>query len=138
MSNVKKIRDWYEDLRPETLDKIDVLYGEDVYFKDPFNEVTGLLKVKSIFNHMFIALENPKFIFVDLFENGDNAFVTWDFVFKIKNNEYKIHGSSHLKFNSEGKIIYHRDYWDVGEELLMKIPVVSYLYSILRAKLASP
>ena len=57
---------------------------------------------------------------------------------RIKGREYKIHGSSHLKFNNENRIIYHRDYWDVGEEILLNVPFIRVMYSYFRKKLALP
>ena len=52
--------------------------------------------------------------------------------------EHKIHGSTHLKYNVESKIIYHRDYWDVGEEILLKIPLIKIMYRYIQKKLALP
>lgn len=33
----------------------------------------------------------------------------------------------HLKFDADGKVQYHRDYWDTGEELYMKAPALGTL-----------
>ena len=100
------------------------LDDDSVFFKDPFNELTGKDKVRKIFEHMFENLESPRFNIMDIIENSNEGFLTWDYFFVIRGIEYKIHGSSHLKHNKESKIIYHRDYWDVGEEILLKIPVI--------------
>ncbi|MBC7538455.1 MAG: nuclear transport factor 2 family protein [Bacteriovorax sp.] len=138
MINIKGLSDWYENLAEENLDKMDLFYAENFFFKDPFNEITGREKVKGIFKHMFETLDEPHFVFIDVIIQEKSAFVTWDFIFKIRGTHFKIHGSSHLKYNEDDKIIYHRDYWDVGEELLLKIPVVKSLYGLFRKKLALP
>ena len=87
---------------------------------------------------MFETLEKPHFVILDTIENSGSAFLTWDFFLRIKGREYKIHGSSHLKFNKENRIVYHRDYWDVGEEILLNVPFIRLMYSFFRKKLASP
>jgi steroid delta-isomerase len=138
MNNLKALTLWFENLEIKNLDKIDLFYDQNVFFKDPFNEKNGIESVRRIFLHMFKTLENPRFIFIDIIENNQSSFLTWDFIFKIKGKDYKIHGSSHLKFNEEQKIIYHRDYWDVGEEVLLKIPLLKSVYGILQKKLATP
>jgi hypothetical protein len=58
------------------------------------------------------------------------------FFLSIKGTEHKIHGSSHLKYNGESKIVYHRDYWDVGEEILLNIPFIKIMYSYFQKKMA--
>ena len=137
MIATRELRDWYKNLKIEDLQQLNLYYADNVFFKDPFNEVVGIDKMENIFLHMFKTLSNPHFVFIDVIENDDSAFLTWDFIFHIKNRQFKIHGSSHLKYDSQNKIIYHRDYWDVGEELLLKIPVLSSLYRIFSKKLAT-
>lgn len=137
MNDLDKVLAWYENLTEASLKKMDSFYAHDSFFKDPFNEVQGIDKIKHIFDDMFKNLKNPRFIFVDKIQEGRQAFTTWDFVFIANGKSYKIHGSSHLKLNDEGKVIYHRDYWDVGEELLLKLPILKGLYGMLRKKLGS-
>lgn len=48
-----------------------------------------------------------------------------------------IRGVSHLKFDAAGKVNYHRDYWDTGEELYMKLPAIGTLMRGLRRVLAA-
>ena len=116
MNNLKKIKSWYENLNKISLDQIEKFYDNDVFFKDPFNELRGRDKVRKIFDHMLENLEKPHFVFIDTIEKDEESFLTWDFFFKFNGKDYKIHGSSHLKCNKEQIICYHRDYWDVGED----------------------
>lgn len=131
--NISELKEWFENLTPQSLENIDQFYGERAYFKDPFNELEGIDNVKHIFVHMFESTEKSKFTFIDIIENPGSCFITWDYELVLKGSEYKIHGSSHLKFD-HGKIIYHRDYWDVGEELLLKVPIIKSLYGSFRKK----
>lgn len=137
MKKLEELYDWYENLSKESLFHISSFYTKDAYFKDPFNEVKSVSKIENIYRDMFAKLGNPKFVFIDKINQGNQAFVTWNFTFNIGNKNYIIHGSSHLKFNEESLIFYHRDYWDVGEELLTKLPLIKGLYGVLRRKLGS-
>ena len=138
MIDVSKIKTWYENLDKNSLDEIENYYENDVFFKDPFNEIDNRDNLKKIFHHMFENLEKPHFVFIDSIEKKDQAFLTWDFHIKYNSKDYMIHGSSHLKFNKKQKICYHRDYWDVGEEVLKKIPFLKFIYAFFRKKLALP
>ena len=136
MNSLTEFREWVINLNESTLDEIVSYYDENVFFKDPFNEFNGREKLKKLFLHMFITFKNPHFVFIDTIENSEGIFLTWDFNLSYKEKLFKIHGSSHLKLNDEKKIVYHRDYWDVGEELLLKIPLIKSLYGFFQNKLA--
>jgi len=43
-------------------------------------------------------------------------------------------GSSHLRFNSDGLVEYHRDYWDASEELYEKLPVIGFVLKALKKR----
>ena len=136
MNSLTEFKEWVINLNEFTLDDILSYYDENVFFKDPFNEFNGREKLKKLFLHMFITFKNPHFVFIDTIENSEGIFLTWDFNLSYKEKLFKIHGSSHLKLNDEKKIVYHRDYWDVGEELLLKIPLIKSLYGFFQNKLA--
>ncbi len=131
------LKSYFEGLKPEDVEHLGRHYGEHVYFRDPFNEVRGLAAVQRVFAHMFETLESPRFIVRDAFGEGDQAFLSWDFVFRRRGGEqeFSIHGSSHLRFAPDGKVIYHRDYWDAAEELWEKIPLLGGLLRILKKRL---
>jgi ketosteroid isomerase-like protein len=134
---MNELSDWYQKLTIESLEDITKFYAKDAFFKDPFNEIRGIGKIKHIFVDMFHQLQDPRFIFLDTIVQDEQAFITWDFHFSIKSKKYKIHGSSHLKLNELGQIVYHRDYWDVGEELFLKVPIIKNIYGLVRKKISA-
>ncbi len=119
---------FFENLRPSDLDHLNDIYHEDAKFKDPFNELSGIDNIRKVYQHMFDSLNNPHFVIIDSIKENQKLFLTWDFLFEIKKREYRIHGSTYFELTREGLIINHRDYWDVGEELLLKIPILKTLY----------
>lgn len=127
----------FETLTPDNAGALADLYHADASFKDPFNDVRGHGAIVSIFRHMFRQVDDPGFeIRLSILE-GDDAFIVWDFHFRVKNSkgpELCIHGSSHLRFTSDHMVEYHRDYWDSAEELYEKIPGLGWLIRLLRRK----
>ncbi len=133
---LKKLSTWYSSLSPHSLQNIAQFYAPEAYFKDPFNEVTGLPQIQHIFEHMFIALDNPRFVILDSVQQGDAAFLTWEFIFSLKGRSYTVLGSSHFRFNAAGLVVFHRDYWDAAEELWQKLPILGGAVRWLRGKFA--
>ncbi len=118
---------FFESIAPETVGRLASVYTDDVYFKDPFNEVRGLAEVSHIFAHMFSQVDAPRFVVTGSVLQGDQAFLTWDFLFHMKRfstAEQCIRGATHLKFAADGRASFHRDYWDAAEELYEKLPLL--------------
>ena len=70
---------------------------------------------------------------------GDEAFLTWDFRLRIKkykpDDEQVIRGGSHLCFEAQNKVCYHRDYWDAAEELYEKLPLIGGLMRFMKRRM---
>ena len=115
---------WYSSLTPDSVKLAVDFYQSGARFKDPFNEVQGVEAIIKIFDHMFVTTESPRFIIHERVMQGRQAFVTWTFEFGLKGKHYTVLGASHLKFDAEGLVIEHRDYWDAAEELFQKLPVI--------------
>jgi ketosteroid isomerase-like protein len=134
---VQRIVALFEGLSPADLPRLATIYTEDSRFKDPFNEVVGVAAIQRIFEHMFVSLDGPHFVIRDAIVQGDQCFLSWDFVFRMKRfkrEEQVIRGGSHLRLAADGRIRDHRDYWDVAEELYEKLPVLGALMRWLKRR----
>ena len=133
-TSLRGLLDWYETLSPESLETIGSYYTEDAYFKDPFNETRSRDVILRIFRDMFDTLDKPAFIFDETIADARKAFITWQFSFYWRGKFMVIHGGSHLRFAEDGRVEYHRDYWDAAEELYEKIPVIGWILRRIKAK----
>ncbi len=137
--DVDAIVRYFETITPKSLGDMALVYTEDAYFKDPFNEVKGLVDIRAIFERMFEALVEPRFTVVNRLVDGDQVMLEWDFTFRIRRWKPEIvqlvHGVSHLRLASDGRIAHHRDYWDTAEELYAKLPLIGGLMRFLRSKM---
>ena len=136
-ARVEHIVNAFEQLHRDDVPSLAALYAEQARFKDPFNEVQGVAAIQAIFAHMFVALNEPHFKVRDIIVQGDQCFLSWDFIFRFKrfsNALQTVRGSSHLKLDAQGRITVHRDYWDAAEELYEKLPVVASLMRWLKRR----
>jgi hypothetical protein len=138
-THLNEIVHFFENVSPQSVSIIEDLYDANAYFKDPFNEVHGQVAITKIFLHMFKQVDSPRFIVRQSILQEADAFIVWDFEFRMRGSAQpqSIHGSSHLRFNLFGKVIYHRDYWDAAEELYEKIPVLGSLMRFLKRQARS-
>jgi hypothetical protein len=133
---------FYEGLSLKTLETLPLYYAADACFKDPFNEVRGVASIQRIFTHMFRQIAEPRFVVHDRVVDEHGALLIWDLHYRPQSRRKSgdpqlIRGVSHLKFNAEHQVVWHRDYWDAAEELYSKLPVLGCVMRLLRRKLAA-
>ncbi len=134
---VQRVIELFESLTRDGVRRLGEFYSADARFKDPFNEVQGVAAIRRIFEHMFDTLDGPRFVIRDAIAEGEQAFLSWDFRFRMKRfsrEEQCIRGGSQLRFANDGRIAEHRDYWDAAEELYEKLPVVGALMRWLKGR----
>ena len=137
-AHVARVIAFFETLTPQCLSGLADIYAQGARFKDPFNDVQGLDAIAHIFGHMFVALQQPRFVITRQVNQGNDCFITWDFYFYLASYrssvEQKIAGATHLVFDSDGRVLIHRDYWDAAEELYEKLPLVGSLMRWLKRR----
>jgi len=138
---IDALANFYEHLTPESVTQFPDYYAETADFKDPFNEVRGLAPIQRIFAHMFCQVSEPRFVVVERVVDEHGAVLIWELHYRVRRWERGklqiMRGVSHLKFDTEGKVIWHRDYWDTAEELYAKLPVIGCLMRGLKKVLAN-
>jgi hypothetical protein len=131
---------WFESLTRESTREVPRYYAPDAYFRDPFNEVRSAAAIERIYAHMFDQVANPRFRLTGRWPGEDGTVIAWDFLFEMRGSgrTETVKGMSHLRFAPDGRIAYHRDYWDAAGELYERIPVLGGLMRMLRGRLRTP
>ena len=135
-AELERLVRFFETISPRTVRaQLALVYAADACFKDPFNEVRGVAAIGAIFEHMFEQVDAPRFVVTTHVLQGLEAFLTWDFKFRMKRfsrAEQCIRGATHIVFDAQGAVSVHRDYWDAAEELYEKLPVLGALMRWLK------
>lgn len=128
----------FEALTPQSVADLGRIYAPDARFIDPFNDVQGVARIQQVFRHMFETLEQPHFVVTGKVVDGDQCFLLWDFRFRFRafrrDVAQTIAGTSHLKFDAQGLITLHHDYWDAAHGLYQQMPVLGSLMRWLRRR----
>jgi steroid delta-isomerase len=141
-AHLQIIVDFFEGLTPAQVGRLGQIYADDASFEDPFNQVSGLQNIQRIFAHMYVALQEPRFVVTESLWRDDRCMLLWDFNFRFKGGRsgplQTVHGCSHLTLGTDGRILVHRDYWDPAAGLYEKLPVLGGLMRWLRRRMTTP
>lgn len=135
---LERYKQLFETLAPESLKQdFTNVFDPKVYFKDPFNEVRGLSDLRQIFSHMFNSLHEPEFRIHHMAGADKTGYLEWRFYFKLKpqGEMQQINGMSKILINDQDKVIVHMDYWDAGEYVYRKIPVLGWFIKLVANRL---
>ena len=139
--NLDALIQFYTDFSPASVARFPEFYSNDAWFKDPFNEVRGIAAIQRIFSHMFTQVAEPRFVVTERVVDANGTMLVWEFSFRMKwwrEGETRIiRGISHLKFDAQGRVFYHRDYWDAAEELYEKLPWIGIVFRFLHKAISS-
>jgi len=113
--------DWFQNFNAGSLQKLQDFYTEDCYFRDPFNEAHNREQLHALFTDM-LKLQDLRFVILERIQQGQKAFITWDFHFKIMGKAQCIHGGSLMTFADDGRVKSHVDYWDAATNVYEKLP----------------
>jgi len=128
---------FFENLRPTSLAELDRYFAVDVHFKDPFNDVTGCAAVRHIFEHMFTHTETPRFIVAGWMCENKNASIRWQFQCRMRGLAISVPGMSFVRFDDQGKVVEHIDYWDPAAGIYEQLPLLGTLMRYLRRRLSA-
>ena len=123
---------------PADLAQLPAIYADDAFFEDPFNRVQGRDSIKRVFEHMYHQVDEPRFEMIETIAEGDSAFFVWHFRFRRKGTKRDkaepivVLGSSHVRFAADGRVAYHRDFWDPAQGIYEKLPWVGGLFRAIR------
>lgn len=138
-ARIQNFLDYFNQLSNSNLATTDTIYHQDVQFIDPVHQITGRNQLVSYLEHGYQRLNYARFKAEQAAVTGDSGFLSWQMCFShpaIGNGkEISVHGCSALRWQ-DGKIIYHRDYYDLTEMVYQHIPVVGWLTNKVRQKMA--
>ncbi|MCS6901219.1 MAG: nuclear transport factor 2 family protein [Myxococcales bacterium] len=110
------------------IDDILQLYHEDVYFEDPLQRLYGKQALARALRNMYRMLGTIEFQIQSFSLRGDEAHLTWMMCFRPPLGPLlRIEAASLIKVR-DGRIVYHRDYWDLLSSLANACPFLARIY----------
>lgn len=117
----------YIQLTKHNLSDLEDLYHADVIFEDPAHKVIGWHNLHDYFTRLFQAVNECDFEVHDTLSDHNKAYIQWTMTFshpRIAGGSPRIvQGCSRLEYKDD-RVIYHRDYFDMGEMLYEGVPLL--------------
>lgn len=136
----------YTDICQISPNDLESIYASDITFIDPITTHRGIDEVKHYFSNLLTQAETCKFDISDIFrcsqQNAQNQtdvthLVNWTMTLVLKNSDKKItlDGTTQLGVKDD-IIIYHKDYYDLGEMVYEHVPILGFIIRKIKGKLA--
>lgn len=117
----------FNQLDKGNLDQLKDVYSRDIQFQDPFGQVSGLEQLTEYMAGAYGNVLHCQFRFSDPVMQQQWCTIPW--VMELRHKRIRngktvfVDGISHLRIR-DGKVCYHRDYFDAGQLLYENLPVV--------------
>lgn len=121
---------FFSDFSPDKVERlVDQTYARDVWFNDTLKTLHGRDALRSYLKHSAQAVQSCRVEILDTLSNdrGD-YYVRWTMVIRFKRfkpgQDTQTIGMSHLRFDRDGLVRLHQDYWDSTAGLFEHIPLL--------------
>lgn len=136
---VAKFCEYYRELTLESLNDLATIYSHDAMFIDPVHSTEGLANISRYFERLVGNINHCRFYIDEVVEAQQQAFVTWVMDFSHpklnRGKAIQLHGSSHLQFTD--RIVYHRDYYDLGQMVYEQVPLLNTLIKQVKSRMSA-
>jgi hypothetical protein len=128
---VENFAESYRDLTCEDLEaRMTALYAETLFFNDTLHSFHRRQDLVDYLTKTGSALKQSDVEIRQVLRDGPDVFVRWSMDFRTRVAGRDIHsrsiGVTHLRFDAEGRIVLHQDFWDSGHALYAHLPIVGF------------
>jgi hypothetical protein len=135
---LERFNAFYEVYSSEAISRgVRELYAEDAWFGDPFHSVKGIDAIEHYFLAMAEPVETCTFTVEGIQRSGDDYYARWTMHLvsrAAKGKPIDAIGMSHVRFNTEGLIVFQQDYWDTSV-MFDRLPVVGFWTRFVKRRL---
>lgn len=124
---------------PDFKQRAQEIYAENAFFNDTLKTVLGGDAISEYLAASADALESGTVDFLDVVASDGNYYFRWkmDLVFKkiARGQQTTTVGMSHIRFNADGRVVLHQDFWDSSAGLFEHIPAVGWMIRKVKRRL---
>jgi len=139
-NTLEKLKEFYRHLDSAALSKLADIYHQQTVLIDPVGRHAGIDALRNYFEKLLAQTQHCRFDIQQTLTDGEETVLIWKMFYAhpriSKGKERVLEGSSHLRF-SENRVIYQRDYYDLGAMLYEHVPVLGSVVKALKSRLSS-
>ncbi len=130
----------YRSFDCDTWSRLSSLYHIDARFVDPIHDIRGHGAIEAYFTDMASGLDACEFALQSPLVTDQSVVVAWQMVYRHKRlnggRDTAVDGITQLTLDANGLITLHRDYYDMGQMVYERIPLLGAVVRYLRGRLA--
>ncbi len=136
----EKFLSLFGDFKKGTTEEvINQLYAEKFYFNDTFKTFQSREELSVYLKETASMVELTTVDILDVSKSETDYYLRWvmhmKFTAKGREVDSKSIGMTQIRFNAEGKVILHQDYWDGAEGFYQHLPIVGYIVTKIKSSL---
>jgi SnoaL-like domain len=116
-------------------------YSADAYLDDTLVVHQGAAEIEAYFVKTSETMTSYQLEIDDIARSGDDFYVRWTMKFAapLLSGGETVHsiGVSQVRFNREGKVAFHQDFWDSGKNFYSRLPVIGGAVGYVSKRLKS-
>ena len=117
-----------------------MVYAPGVYFRDPFKVIHGEPEFENYLVKSSTAVAQFSMDWEDVAVSGHDYYFRWVMSLKLKRDGKDAPpglttGISHVRFNRDGLVVFHQDYFDGAAFLYEKIPILGGEIRLIKKRL---
>lgn len=135
---VKRFQRFFSDITPEAVrSQAGQLYAPNVFFNDTLKTLRGREAVEAYFLKSTEHVDSIRADVVDVAQSGPNYYVRWvmDVRFKGAKEPVRTIGMTLLRFDDEGRVTLHQDFWDSSAGFYEHLPVIGGVIRWIKSKI---
>ncbi len=114
-------------------------YAADAWLDDTLVIHRGAAEIEKYFVETSEIVTTYQLTFDDVSRSGDNYYFRWTMIFAAPalSGGKPVHsvGMSQVRFDSEGEVAMHKDFWDSGQNFYAHLPVVGGAVGFVKNRL---
>ncbi len=128
---VATFRETFADLTREDLaGRIGELYADTFYFNDTVHIARKRSELVDYMARTGESLEQNSVEVHKVIRDGADVYLRWEmtFITRAVGKRVESHsiGMTHLRFDENGQIVLHQDFWDSGSAIYAHLPIVGF------------
>ncbi len=135
---IGRFREFFKNVTPESLrEKTAGLYAEDVWFNDTLKTLRGRAALEAYFLKTMDHVDLFQTEVNDVARSNGDFYVRWtmDIRFKGAKEPVRTIGVSLLRFDREGRVVLHQDFWDSAAGFYEHLPVLGGVMRWIKSKI---
>lgn len=135
---VQRFKAFFEHVTAESVrQKGPELYAENVWFNDTLKTLRGRQAVESYFLKTLDHVDSFGAVVDDVAVSGTDVYVRWtmDVRFKGAKEPVRTIGMTLLRFDRDGRVVLHQDFWDSAAGFYEHLPVVGDLLRWIKSQI---